>query len=90
MLGAFALYKRFEPYKESKETLQELLNLLYDFFGKKIAQAMKQGQHEISQSWFNAIQAITHTKKILSQNGNTQLAIELMLVKMSMKEGTTQ
>jgi len=84
MLQIFALYKRFEPYKESKETLQALLNVLYDFYGKKITQATMQGQ-EPSRLWFNATEAITHTKKILSQNGNTQLAIELMLVKLSGK-----
>jgi len=86
MLETFALYKRFELYKESKETLQEILNLLYKSFGEKINEATAAG-YLPQQNWFNAAQAIIYTKKVLTQNGNTQLAIELMLVKMNTKVG---
>ena len=80
-LETFMLYRKFEPYKDSKETLQELLSLLYIKFGEKISTAINRGQ-EPPISFLNATKAITKTRKILSQNGNTQLAIELMLVKM--------
>jgi len=81
ILETFMLYKKFEKYKDSKETLQEILNLLYKFFGEKISRRLTQGQPP-QKAWFNATKAITHTKRVLTQNGNTQLAIELMLVKM--------
>jgi len=82
ILEAFALYRRFEPFKESKETLQELLSLLYSYYGEKITKAVKLNQPP-QESWFNATKIIAHTKKVLSKNGNTQLAIELMLAKIS-------
>jgi DNA polymerase III gamma/tau subunit len=80
---AFALWKKIEPLaKESKENLQEFLNSLYFFYGKKINNAAANGQTP-PDVWLNATKAITKTKQILSQNGNTQLAIELMLLKMT-------
>ena len=85
ILRAFSQYKRFEPYKESKETLQALLDLMYLSYGEKITWAAKAGQAP-RQEWMNATSIITHTKNVLSQNGNTQLAIELMLAKLSVKE----
>ena len=81
VLGAFQLYRKFEPFKESKEVLQELLDLIYHAFGRKISGSAKAGQQP-KQEWLNATSAITHAKNVLSQNGNTQLAIELMLVDM--------
>lgn len=81
ILDAFLLYRKFEPYKESKETLHELLDLIYHAFGHKITESAKARQQP-KQEWLNAISAINHAKNVLSQNGNTQLAIELMLVKM--------
>jgi DNA polymerase-3 subunit delta' len=66
--AAFALYKKIEMLE--KNALQEFLNSLYIFFGK-----IENIQKKIS-----ATDAISHAKKILSQNGNTQLAIELMLL----------
>lgn len=66
---AFALYRKIEPiFKENKNALQEFLNTLYVLCGEK--------------KNFAAADAIIQTKKILSQNGNTQLAIELLLLKM--------
>ncbi|MCL2576656.1 MAG: hypothetical protein FWE27_01205 [Defluviitaleaceae bacterium] len=75
---AFALYRKLEPL--SKDALQEFLDLLYILYGKKINAAVKTGQHP-PQVWLNATTAITQTKKYLSQNANTQLSIELMLLK---------
>ena len=75
---AFLLYKKFEPYKDQKDTINEILNVLYKLLGDRISQSMAQGIQP-SQTWFNAVQAIPHTKKIISQNGNIQLALELML-----------
>ena len=78
ILSAFQMYRKFEPYKDSKELLQELLDLIYHVYGTKISGAIRAGQPP-SQQWLNATSAITKTKTALSQNGNTQLAIELML-----------
>ena len=76
---AFQIYKQFEPYKESKDNLQEILNQLYVIYSKKITDAAASGV--LPQSvWLDAAKSITKTKQILKQNGNTQLAIELMLV----------
>ena len=72
ILTAFANYKKFEPYKD-KENLAELLDLLYRAFGEKITASP-------NDNLIKAISAITHAKSVLARNGNTQLAIELMLV----------
>ncbi|MCL2197928.1 MAG: hypothetical protein FWB80_03295 [Defluviitaleaceae bacterium] len=64
---AFGLYKKIEPL--SKEELNEFLDALYVLYGH--------------QRNFDAVDAITKTKQIISQNGNLQLAIELMLLKMA-------
>jgi DNA polymerase III delta prime subunit len=77
IVDAMMLYKSFEPYKESKESAQALLDMLYTGFGKKIREAPARQQ--------TAVKAITQTKEILSQNGNFQLAIELMLLKINGK-----
>jgi len=81
---AFALYRKFEPFKESKEALLEFLDSIYYAYGEKISNISRAGQIP-PERWLNAISAITHTKNVLSQNGNTQLAIELMLAKLSGK-----
>jgi len=82
IIDAFALYRKFEPYKESKETLLELLDAIYHAYGEKITGAGKAG-HVPPDAWLNAVSAVAHTKDVLSKNGNTQLAIELMLTKLS-------
>ncbi|MCL1863686.1 MAG: hypothetical protein FWF78_08975 [Defluviitaleaceae bacterium] len=64
---AFGLYKEVESL--SKEELNEFLDALYVIYGKRRN--------------FDAVDAITKTKQIISQNGNLQLAIELMLYKMA-------
>jgi DNA polymerase III delta prime subunit len=84
IVGAFALYQKLEKYKESKETLQQLLDCMYHVYGGKIAIASKENQFP-QEKWLTAVSAISHTKNVLSKNGNTQLAIELMLVKLSGK-----
>ena len=86
ILGALTLYKKFEPYKESKENLQELLDLIYHIYGEEISKSTRAGGLP-QQEWLNAISAITHTKAVLSQNGNTQLAIELMLINIVSRKG---
>jgi len=82
IIDAFALYRKFEPYKESKETLLELLDSIYHAYGEKITESSKTGQVP-PEVCLNAVSAIAHTKDVLSKNGNTQLAIELMLTKLS-------
>jgi len=84
IIDAFALYRKFEPYKESKETLLELLDSIYYAYGEKISNSSKAG-HMPAEEWLNAVSAVAHTKDVLSKNGNTQLAIELMLVKLTGK-----
>lgn len=84
IMQIFALYRKFEPYKDSKETIQNLLNIIYNCYGEKISSAIKNGQQP-QKTWLNATQTISETKKIISKNGNTQLAIELMLMKISRK-----
>ncbi|MCL2363506.1 MAG: hypothetical protein FWC71_02455 [Defluviitaleaceae bacterium] len=74
ILGALMLYKKFEPLKESKESAVALLDMLYERYGTLV----RQTQAEYA---FRATRAITQTKDLLSQNGNYQLAIEIMLLK---------
>jgi len=80
ILDALTFYKKIEPYKDSKENLQELLDLIYHAYGRKIAAVTETGQPPAE--WLNAAIAITNTKKVLSQNGNTQLALELLLIEL--------
>ena len=81
MIDAFALYRKFEPFKESKDTLLELLDAIYHAYGEKITGLSRAGQ--VPDNWLNATTVIIQTKNVLSQNGNTQLALELMLAKLS-------
>jgi len=74
ILGALALYKKFEPFKESKESTAALLDMLYEGFGAVVRTSR-------APYAFRAVKAITQTKEILSQNGNFQLAIELLLLR---------
>jgi DNA polymerase III delta prime subunit len=76
IIGAMNIYKKFEPFKESKESVQGLLDMLYMGFGQRIRTT--QGKNALK-----AAKAITKTKEILSQNGNFQLAIEMMLLKIN-------
>jgi len=78
--SAFAMYKKFDEYKENKETLQQLLDAIYLAYGHKISSA---SPGQIPEAWLNAASVISRTKQVISQNGNTQLAIELMLAKLS-------
>lgn len=70
---AFALYRKIEPL--SKDELNEFLNTLYVVYGEKIRNVSNPPQ-----AWLKAATALSRTKHILTQNGNTQLAIELMLL----------
>ena len=80
---AFALYRKVDTL--TKDALQELLDLLYLSIGEKIS--ISAGFGELPpQSLFASIEAITRTKHILAQNGNTQLALELMFLAMSRNE----
>ena len=82
ILDTMALYRRFEPYKESRESMSQLLDMLYLAYAKRITQAAI--SHEpANMLWFDSIKAIQHTKQVLTQNGNFQLAVELMLLRLS-------
>jgi len=75
------LYKKFEPFKENKESALILLDMLYNGYGRLIREAGLRREVP-DKRLFGAADAITHTKEVLSQNGNFQLAMELMLLKM--------
>jgi DNA polymerase III gamma/tau subunit len=76
ILGALALYKKFEPYKDSKESAATLLDKLYTSIGGQL-RTTRQAQA------IRALKAILRTKEVLSHNGNYQLAIEMMLLQTS-------
>jgi len=82
ILETMALYHRFEPYKESRESIANLLDMLYLSYARRITHAAANGREE-HRIWYDSIAAIKHTKQVLSQNGNFQLAIELMLLKLN-------
>ena len=84
IIEALALYRIFETYKESKDDIYEFLDVLYSLYGDKITDVVSTGQ-VVPEYLLNATTSIVDTKKILSQNGNTQLAIELLLIKLTGK-----
>jgi len=67
MVSVFSLYSKFEKCKDS---IQTLLDILYM-------------QHAEGFSDLKGLDAISSAKKSLRQNGNFQMTIELMLLKMS-------
>ena len=79
-----ALYRRIEPYKESRESARQLLDMLYLAYGRRITNAAANGESPKA-LWFTSLDAISYTKQVLSQNGNFQLAMELMLLKLNGK-----
>jgi len=82
ILEAMALYRRIEPYKESRETIAQLLDMLYLIYGKRITQAASEG-NTVHPIWYDSVAVIQHTKQVLAHNGNFQLSIELMLLKLT-------
>jgi len=82
ILEVMALYKRFEPFKESRESMSGVLDMLYLAYGRRIIEA---GTANLTPEklWFDSIAALQHTKRVLAQNGNFQLAVELMLLKLN-------
>ena len=82
ILETMAQYRRFEPYKESRESISNLLDMLYLSYAKRITQAAARGE-KTNRIWYDSIAAIQYTKQALAQNGNFQLAIELMLLKLN-------
>ncbi|MCL2455945.1 MAG: hypothetical protein FWD19_00175 [Defluviitaleaceae bacterium] len=69
---AFALYKKVDAFE--KNDLLRFLDTLYVIYGKKI--------RDEKIFFLDAPKIISDTKKILSQNANTQLALELMFEKL--------
>ena len=82
ILETMGLYRRFEPYKESRESIANLLDMIYLAYARRITHAAAASEG-IQKIWYDSITAIQHTKQILAQNGNFQLAIEIMLLKLS-------
>jgi len=82
ILETMSLYRRIEPYKENKESVSQLLDMLSLAYSKKITKAITSGNtpHKL---WFDSLAAIRHTKRVLDRYGNFQLAIELMLLKLN-------
>ena len=79
VLDALALYKRFEPYKDNRDGMRALLLGLYDGYGRLVSAAYANGGRP-DLHWFTCAKAIIHTKQVLQQNGNFQLAIEVLLL----------
>ena len=79
-VGAFALYRRVEPFAKDKDALREFLNHLYIGYGEKIRNTVQAGQQP---AFLSVATAITNTRRILEQNGNVRLALELMFLKMT-------
>ena len=75
-LGAVLLYERIKDL--SKQESYDFLDTLCILYGDKIREKILAGQkvHSVSE-----IDIITHTKKTIAGNGNSQLAMELMLLK---------
>ena len=82
ILETMAQYRRIEPYKESRESAVQLLDMLYLSYAKRIIQATANGDN-VRKIWFDSIAAIRHAKQVLAQNGNFQLTIEIMLLKLN-------
>jgi hypothetical protein len=82
ILQAMNLYKKIEPFKDDREAIQTLLDMLYTGYGRLIREAGTSREAPDSRR-LRAVNAVVHTKKVLAQNGNFQLAMELMLLKMS-------
>jgi len=82
ILETMGLYRRFEPYKESRESMAQVLDMLYLSYARRISQAGARNE-PASKLWFDSIAAIQHTKQVLAQNGNFQLGVELMLLRLS-------
>ena len=82
ILDTLALYKRFEQYKESRESMAQMLDMLYLSYSRRIKQGVARSE-AANKLWFDNISAIQHTKQILAQNGNFQLAVELLLLKLN-------
>lgn len=72
--GVFGLYGQFEKWKES---IQLLLDMLYKCYHDKL------NMSENLQADLLSLEAISTAKKDLYHNGNFQMAIELMLLKMT-------
>ena len=69
IVGVFALFPKFEKWKES---IQNLLDILY-----------MQYFNEFNENGMPGLSAISDAKKALKQNGNFQMTIEIMLLKLN-------
>lgn len=84
VLGALALYSKIEAFKEKREDLLEFLDILYNEYGTQLAAEAQAGS--VNSHHLHCAACITNTKRILLQNGNTQLALELLLIELCGKE----
>ena len=80
IIQVFNTYPKLKEY--DKETLLIFLDALYHAYSNKLANITTTGQKPTA-SLLSAFSTIGNTKNILMQNGNTQLALELMLLKLS-------
>lgn len=92
--GTFALYRGFEKWKESIQPLLDMLYLCYRdlIVYKGTGDANRLAQRDTHEplmqtadetpvaALFQGVDAITRTKRILRQNGNFQLAVEMLLL----------
>jgi len=68
--AAMALYSRFDKYREQ---IQILLDMLYLYYRDMLIESFRASDFDI----------INETKKSLTRNGNFQMTIELMLLKLA-------
>jgi len=86
-VSVFALYSRFEKYKESIQTLLDMLYLCFRGQLPKPSGALTKSNLPAGQTVplaidvFRILDDITAAKKALQQNGNFQMTIEMMLLK---------
>ena len=93
--GALSQFQRFEKWKDSIQTLLDILYLCYRdvtaYKSTNRADAIRDPEgilipaaKEIPIAALMAnIDAVAHTKKVLRQNGNFQMAIEMLLLQLS-------
>ena len=73
----FGLYGRFEKWKD---TVQDLLDMIYICLRDKLVQSLADASR--LKPLLDGLDAVAETKLILRRNGNFQLAVENMLMKL--------
>jgi len=78
VLDALLMYQHFEPYKESKDKIKQILDIMYHIYGTQLRDAFAHGGM-VDRSIVDKPRIVSHAKEMIVKNGNVQLALELML-----------